>query len=104
MYYRGAKVTFANELMKKSVLAFMTRETDGKNNMSMSFRADLSANSILLVQLFPSKKDSDAHDKAVNAMVTQIKEGGARVEQMEGEVSNFFISGNLTLDDLKGSS
>ena len=104
MYYRGAKVTFANELMKKSVLAFMTRETDGMNNMSMSFRADLSANSLLLVQLFPSKKDSDAHDKAVSAMVTQIKEGGARVEQMEGEVRNFFVSGNLTLDDLKGSS
>ena len=75
-----------------------------KNNMSMSFRADLSANSILLVQLFPSKKDSDAHHEAVNAMVTQIKEGGAIVKQMEGEVSNFFVSGNLTLDDLKGSS
>ena len=82
----------------------MAKETDGMNNMSISYRADLSANSILLVQLFPSKKDSDAYHEAVNAMVTQIKEGGAIVKQMEGEVSNFFVSGNLTLDDLKGSS
>ena len=58
----------------------MTKETDGMNNMSMSFRADLSANSLLLVQLFPSKKDSEAHEKAVSAMVKQIKEGGARVD------------------------
>ena len=50
------------------------------NNMSMSFRADLSANSLLLVQLFPSKKDSEAHEKAVSAMVKQIKGGGARVD------------------------
>ena len=104
MYYCGARVTFAYELMKKTVLSFITRETDGLNNMHMSFRADLSANSLLLVQLFLSKKDSDAHNKAVSAMVTKIKQGGARVEQMECEVSNFFVSGNLTLDDLKGSS
>ena len=104
MYYRGARVTFAYELMKKSVLSFMTRETDDLNNMHMSFRADLSANSLLLVQLFLSKKDSDAHNKAVSAMVKQIKEGGARVEQIEGEVSNFFVSGKLTLDEFKGSS
>ena len=37
-------------------------------------------------------------------MVKQIKEGGARVEQIEGEVSNFFVSGKLTLDEFKGSS
>ena len=66
------------------------------NNMSMSLA--LIKNS-MLVQLF----FSEAHEKAV-MMVKQIKEGGARVEQMEGEVSNFFVSGNLTLDDLKGGS
>ena len=104
MYYRGARVTFANELMKKSVLSFMTRETDGLNNMKLAFRADLSENSLLVVQLFPSKKDSDAYFKAISEMVTQLKESGARVEIMEGDVTNFFVSGNLTLDDLKGSS
>ena len=76
------KLHLPNELMKKSVLSFMTKETDGMNNMSMSFRADLSANSLLLVQLFPSKKDSEVHEKAVSAMVKQIKQGAARVDQI----------------------
>ena len=82
MYYRGAKVTFSKRTDEKSVLFFMTKETDGMNNISMSFRADLSANSLLLVKLFPSKKDSEAHEKAVSAMVKQIKEGGALVDQI----------------------
>ena len=39
MYMRGARVTFTNEMMKNSVVSFMSKQIDLTEGMIISFRA-----------------------------------------------------------------
>ena len=41
MFMRGVRVTFANQLMKESVLGFISREMDLIGGMMMVFRCHL---------------------------------------------------------------
>jgi hypothetical protein len=57
MYMRGAKVTYANELMKNAMMEFMSRELDLTNGMRITFRVHLSENQLIHIMVFP---DEDA--------------------------------------------
>ena len=102
MYMSAVRTTFTNELMKNSVVDFMSKQLDLTNGMMMTFRCHLSENQILNIMVFPDK------DKAVNFAETaksyaeQIKSMGAKLEVLHGEISHFGIAGDVTIDQLRG--
>ena len=100
MYMRGAKVTFTNKMMKDSVLTFMSQNTDLLNAMMITFRVHLAENQLLLIQVFPDQDRAAEHDVDVAPLVEQIKQMGAKIEHLEGEMSHFKVAGELTLDQL----
>ena len=102
MYMRGARVTFTNEMMKNSVVSFMSENTDMRHGMMMSFRVHLTANALLLVQLFPSEAEAAEYDQAVAPLVDQIREMGARIDVLSGDISHFKVAGDLRLNQLRG--
>ena len=51
MYMRGAKVTYANELMKNAMMEFMSRELDLTNGMRITFRVHLSENQLIHIMV-----------------------------------------------------
>ena len=59
MYLIAAKVTFMNETMKKSVNAFMSQEVDRAEEISANFRAQLSENVSLVVNLFENEEKAN---------------------------------------------
>ena len=55
MYLIAARVTFMNETMKKSVNTYMAQEVDKSEEIYVNFRAQLSENVSLVVNLFESE-------------------------------------------------
>lgn len=100
MYMRGAKVTFANELMKNSFIAFMSSQTDLVNDMMFSMRVHLSEHQLLLVQVFPSKEAADNHGQQIKDLIEQMKDSGIRMEPLRGDISHFKVAGGITLEQL----
>ena len=100
MYMRGARVTFTNEFMKKSVVAFMSQTIDLTEGMIVSIRTHLSENQILHIGVYPDKENFDGYARTVNGYGEQIRDMGAKMEILQGDISHFGIAGDVTLDEL----
>ena len=94
MYMRGARVKFMNEFMKKSVVAFMSQTIDLTEGMIVSIRTHLSENQILHIGVYPDKENADGYGE-------QIRDMGAKMEILQGNISHFGIAGDVTLDQLR---
>ena len=101
MYMRAVRTTFTNELMKNSVVDFMSKQLDLTNGMMMCFRCHLSENQILNIMVFPDQKTGEAFSAAAGDLSSQIKAMGAKVEFLQGPLSHFGIAGDVTLDQLR---
>ena len=101
MYMRGVRTTFTNELMKNSVMTFMSQQLDLTNGMMMTFRCHLSENQILNVMVFPNEETATNFSKAATGFADQIKAMGAKLELLHGPISHFGIAGDVTLDQLR---
>tara|TARA_B100001093_G_C26764995_1_gene987462 strand:+ start:1077 stop:1391 length:315 start_codon:yes stop_codon:yes gene_type:complete len=101
MYMRGARVTFTNEMMKKSVVAFMSQTIDLTEGMIVSIRTHLSENQILHIMVFPDEQTAEGFARAAKGYGEQIKEMGAKMEILKGDISHFGIAGDVTLDQLR---
>ena len=74
MYLIAAKVTFMNETMKKSVNAFMSQEVDRAEEISANFRAQLSENVSLVVNLFENEEKANRwRENLMNPKMVDIK-------------------------------
>lgn len=100
MYARGAKHTFANEMMKESVTAFMIQNFDLKHGMMMSFKIHLSENQILHIGVFPDEDTANKAGKMVEPVRKQITEMGAKTEMVSGPLTDFMVAGDVTLAQL----
>ena len=101
MYMRAVRTTFTNELMKNSVVDFMSKQLDLTNGMMMCFRCHLSENQILNIMVFPDQKTKESFSAAAGDLSSQIKAMGAKVEFLQGPLSHFGIAGDVTLDQLR---
>ena len=104
MYARAFKTTYANELMKQSVMTFMTKNVDLTNGMLLAFKMHLSENQVLHVGLYPDEATANAAAKATANLRQQVKDMGAKQEVLTGDITNFVIDGSVTLDQLTGSA
>ena len=101
MYLIAARVTFMNETMKKSVNTYMAQEVDKSEEISVNFRAQLSENVSLVVNLFESEDMANKwREGQMNPKMKEIKQMGAKVEFFEGPISHFNFAGHTTLDML----
>ena len=98
MYMRGVRTTFTNDMMKHSVLAFM--EQHKPHDRMISFVVHISENQILRVALYANKEEAERGLTVVQPFLSKIKEMGAKQEMFEGEVTNYSMAGDLTLDQL----
>ena len=101
MYMRAVRTTFTNELMKNSVVDFMSKQLDLTNGMMMCFRCHLSENQILNIMVFPDQETGEAFSATAGDLSSQIKAMGAKVEFLQGPLSHFGIAGDVTLDQLR---
>ena len=104
MYARAFKTTYANELMKQSVMTFMTQNVDLTNGMFLAFKMHLSENQVLHVGLYPGEATASAAAKVTANLRQQVKDMGAKQEVLTGDITNFVIDGSVTLDQLTGSA
>ena len=56
MWVRTLKITFANELMKKSVRSHLSETVDLTEGMVLVYRVDLASNVSLVNHFFPSEE------------------------------------------------
>ena len=103
MYMRGAKVTYANELMKNAMMEFMSRELDLTNGMRITFRVHLSENQLIHIMVFPDEDAAEGWSRAVGSYVAQIKSMGVKIEPLQGDISHFAIASDVPLDELRSS-
>ena len=101
MYMSAVRTTFTNELMKNSVVDFMSKQLDLTNGMMMCFRCHLSENQILNIMVFPDQETGEAFSAAAGDLSSQIKAMGAKVEFLHGPLTHFGIAGDVTLDQLR---
>ena len=105
MWVRTIKVTFANELMKKSVRSYFSDNVDASGSILVSYSVDLSENVVLVTHIFPNQTTLDKFTENMKPERDQLKSMGAKVEVHEGPVSSFKVAGDITLDTLtKGVS
>ncbi|NCF48555.1 MAG: hypothetical protein GWP36_03435 [Bacteroidetes bacterium] len=101
MYMRGIRVTYTNEMMKNSVVSFMSGQVDLTEGMIISFRCHLSKNQILHVMVFPDEEAANSFERSAKVYSDQIKDMSAKIEIMRGDISHFGIAGDVTLDQLR---
>ena len=102
MYMHAVRTTFTNELMKNSVVDYMSKHLDLTHGMMMCFRCHLSENQILNIMVFPDQETKEGFSKnAAGDLSSQIKAMGAKVEFLHGPLSHFGIAGDVTLDQLR---
>ena len=101
MYMRAVRTTFTNELMKNSVVDFMSKQLDLTNGMMMCFRCHLSENQILNIMVFPDQKTKESFSAAAGDLSSQIKAMGAKVKFLHGPLTHFGIAGDVKLDQLR---
>ena len=100
MWVRTIKVTFANELMKKSIRSYMSDAVDLTEGMLLVYRVDLAANVSLVNHFFPDKETLEAFSEKLKPVREQLKSMGAKVEINDGPVWDFRVAGDVTLDML----
>ena len=102
IYIHAVRTTFTNELMKNSVVDYMSKHLDLTHGMMMCFRCHLSENQILNIMVFPDQETKEGFSKnAAGDLSSQIKAMGAKVEFLHGLLSHFGIAGDVTLDQLR---
>ena len=105
MWIRTIKVTFANELMKKSVRSYFSENIDAAGGILVSYSVDLAQNVVLVTHIFPDLDMLIAFTERMKPERDQLKSMGAKVEINEGPVWSFKVTGDITLDTLtKGVS
>ena len=97
MWVRTIKVTFTNELMKKSVESFMSKTVDLTEGMLMSYRVDISENVVLVNHFFPTREAADQFRDKVRPIREQLTTMGAKIDTNEGNVWDFKVAGDVTL-------
>ena len=100
MWVRTIKITFANELMKKSVRSHMSETIDLTEGMILVYRVDLASNVSLVNHFFPSKEALESFSEKLKPVREQLTAMGAKVEVNDGPVWGFKVAGNVTLDML----
>ena len=100
MWVRTIKVTFANELMKKSIRSYMSDAVDLTEGMLLVYRVDLAANVSLVNHFFSDKETLEAFSEKLKPVREQLKSMGAKVEINDGPVWGFRVAGDVTLDML----
>ena len=102
MYMHAVRTTFTNELMKNSVVDYMSKQLDLKHGMMMTFRCHLSENQLINIMVFPDQETKESFTKnAAGNLASQIKAMGAKVEFLHGPITHFGIAGVVTLDQLR---
>ena len=97
----AVRTTFTNELMKNSVVNYMSKQLELTHGMMMCFRCHLSENQIFNIMVLPDKETKEAFSKkAAGNLSSQIKAMGAKVEFLQDPLPHFGISGDVTLDQL----
>ena len=105
MWIRTIKVTFANELMKKSVRSYFSENIDAAGGILVSYSVDLAENVVLVTHIFPDQDTLIAFTERMKPEREQLKSMGAKVEINEGPVWSFKVAGDISLDTLtKGVS
>lgn len=100
MYARGVRHTFTNEMMKQSVTSFMIQSFDLKHGMMMSFKIHTAENQVIHIGIFPDEKTAEEYGKHTKQAREQIAEMGAKSEPLAGQLTDFLIAGDVTLDQL----
>ena len=100
MWVRTLKITFANELMKKSVRAHLSDTIDLTEGMILVYRVDLASNVSLVNHFFSSKEALESFSEKLKPVREQLIAMGAKVEVNDGPVWGFKVAGNVTLDML----
>ena len=100
MWVRTLKITFANELMKKSVRSHLSETIDLNDGMILVYRVDLASNVSLVNHFFPSKEALESFSQKLKPVREQLIAMGAKVEVNDGPVWGFKVAGNVTLDML----
>ena len=100
MWVRTLKITFANELMKKSVRSHLSDTVDLTEGMILVYRVDLASNVSLVNHFFPSKEALESFSEKLKPVREQLIAMGAKVEVNDGPVWGFKVAGNVTLDML----
>ena len=102
MYMHAVRTNFTNELMKNSVVDYMSKQLDQTHGTMMCFRCRPSENQILNIMVFPDKETKEAFSKkAAGNLSSQIKAMGEKVDLLHGPLSHFDIAGDVTLDQLR---
>ena len=101
MWVRTIKITFANELMKKSIRAYMSDAIDLTEGMLLVYRVDIAANVSLVNHFFPDKETLEQFSQKLKPVREQISSLGAKIEVNDGPVWGFKVAGDVTLDMLR---
>ena len=101
MWIRTIKVTFANELMKKSVRSYFSDNIDASLGQLVTYSVDLAENVVLVTHIFPDQHTLNAFKKAMKPQRDQLELMGMKVEINDGPVWSFKLAGDITLDTLK---
>ena len=100
MWFRTLKITFANELMKKSVRSHLSETIDLTESTFLVYRVDLSSNVSLVNHFFPDRETLEGFSEKLKPVREQLKSMGAKVEINDGPVWGFKVAGDVTLDML----
>ena len=104
MYARGVRHTFTKEMMKQSVTNFMIANFDLKHGMMMSFKIHTAENQVVHIGIFPDEETADGYGDHTKQARQQIADMGAKSEILAGPLTDFLISGDVTLDQLTAKS
>jgi len=104
MYASGTKLTFTNEMMKQSVTSFMIQNFDLKHGMMMSLKIHTAENQVVHIGIFPDEETADGYGDHTKQARQQIADMGAKSEVLAGPLTDFLISGDVTLDQLTAKS
>ena len=100
MWVRTLKITFKNQIMKDSIESYMAEKVDLTEGMILSYRVHLSPNAVLVNHFFSSKEALQGFTTKLKPVREQIIAMGAKIDGYDGEVFNFKVAGDVTLDML----
>ena len=86
MWVRTLKITFANELMKKSFRSHLSETINLTQSMLLVYRVDLASNVSLVNRFFPSKEALESFSEKLKPVREQLTAMGAKVEVNDGPV------------------
>ena len=86
--------------MKDSMETYIAEKVDLNEGMILSYRVHLSSNAVLVKHFFPSREALQGFSTKLKPVRDQIIAMGAKIEIHDGEVFNFKVAGDVTLDML----